>query len=360
MYFKRKELNTLILPELLQELNPDQIPLKLRYTSDIQYQKEVALALEQHRLTLSQQMNPEEHTHFLLKMATAFLESGLYGKAEAYFHETLNNLEHVQNSNSRELIRARCFFGYAVVFRELRKEQEKANEYFQKSWDTTGILNQRDFWVAKLQADICRNWGIFHLTTQHYLEAMDRFEQGIKIARQFPELRLFLIPLINYAGLAAGRAVPTRLTKNECDDFTDKAKKYFDEASNAYRDEISRDPTLKTDCQDYASHLYHRGLVCKITEDYEHAIQYLGDALRIRRECHYEGQQRGRIADILFDLGDAYLNSDNFHYARPALEEAKTIYAELDNKPKQAAVEDLLERCPQEEAATSLRCASTH
>ncbi|OGT43098.1 MAG: hypothetical protein A3F13_00720 [Gammaproteobacteria bacterium RIFCSPHIGHO2_12_FULL_40_19] len=358
MYFKPKELKTLTLPELLKELDPDQIPLNLRCTSDIQYQKEVALALGQHRLTLSQQMKPEEHTHFLLKMATAFLESGLYDEAQIYFHETSNSLAHAQASNFKEFIKARCLFGYAVVFRELRKDQEKANAYFKDSLDTTGILNQSDFKVAKLQADIYRNWGIFHLTTQHYLEAMDRFEQGIKIARQFPELSLFLIPLINYAGLAAGRAVPTRLTKNECDDFIKKAEGYFSEASDAYRQEISKKETLKTDCQDYASHLYHRGLVCKITEDYEHAIQYLGDALRIRRECHYEGQQRGRVADVLFDLGDAYLQSDNHDYAHAALEEAKTIYTELGNKTKQAAVEDLLEKYPQEQASSSLRCTA--
>src|SRR3990167_6380877 len=111
MYFKPKKLETLTLLELLQELDPEQISLHLHCISDIRYQKQVALALESHRSVLLDQMSSEERADFLLKMGTAFLESGLYEKAQTYFYEASRNFEHVQDLNLKKITKTQIRIG---------------------------------------------------------------------------------------------------------------------------------------------------------------------------------------------------------------------------------------------------------
>ena len=358
MYFKPKKLETLTLSELLQELDPDQISLHLHCISDIRYQKQVALALEPHRLVLLQQMNTGERSDFLLKMGTAFLESGLYEKAQACFYEASKNFEHVQDLNLKNFMRARCHFAYAIVFRELKKDHENANTHLRLSAEILSTVNQQDFRVLKLRTDIFLNRGIFCLTAQNYSFAMIYFGLANISASvgAFPELQHFCLSLSSYSGLAAARAArAVKDNESEKIGLSETAEKCFLDAGEAYHHKILEEKTLETDSQDYMFYLYHHGLLCVVKKDYQNAINYLEYASRICHQCNYEGRQKERLADVLFDLGDAYLKDDNHNLARAALGEAKTIYDDLKNKPKQKAVEDLLEKCPQ--ALSSLRCA---
>ena len=233
----------------------------------------------------------------MCKIATAFMECGLYAKAEQYYKTAA---ESAQN-----LLQAKCQFGVAVVQRELYKNSDRANELFAQATKMVDEVGDEDMQQkATPYADIARNQGISCLVKQDFPAVRAHFQRGIVCARDTSSLQNFLIPLLNYFALATARQAETvKSAGGDAQALFQEATPYFADARKKYLDYAEANAqVLDQGCQDWASHVYHDALAAFMMGDLSRAYIGYTKTYEIRVSCNLQGQQRNRLADVFADF----------------------------------------------------------
>src|SRR3989338_9396707 len=267
MPFDIKDPASLTTPELIKELDPHQIFFDFRWTKDIEYQKKVALEIEERWVEIekqwdeiSQDISFKERVDINQKLAVTFMECGLSEKSEKYYRRVLEQALQIDNADQRQLLIAQSHFGIGVIARELRKNTKEAEDCFEKALNQLSTLNSDDVSVCSLAANIERNRGIASLIAQQYGKAMQYFQNGINWTNKSTALNKFSIPLVNYLALATVRYAETVKARGEdVAELFAKATNGFKQAREMYLQYSTREE-LAQGCHDWGSHVYHSGL----------------------------------------------------------------------------------------------------
>src|SRR3990167_940365 len=238
--FKQKEIETLSITELLQELDPEKISRNLRWKSDTDYQSAVGVRvfswLQQSENNFQSLNTRDTLARVYQKLIIALIEGGKYKEARQCCDIIPKVISTSRDKSEQLQVEAYCQFGLALVARELDKNYEVADQNFSKGLRICKRLESVDLESScAISANFEKNKGIGFLPRKQYQNAKEHFARAIDMADK-AGLREFRIPLLNYLALAEAREGEQRKAAGDQNaaSMLSSALVHFKEANASY------------------------------------------------------------------------------------------------------------------------------
>ena len=327
------EIDTLSVEGLLQRFEPFEIGRHFRRNCEINYYWKLShrvIALY-HEKTLM--LSSTEEAILLQNLCFSHIQKGEHKKALDFFIRA-ENLKDKINVADLPLFQARQAQTRGPMLRDSGQPetaQQSIDMLMEGLVYCKQVSNLSKRYLA--EANILRDLALGYLKQQDYQNAQKYFQIGLDSATQ-GGMSLFSFAMENYLALATARLgmkIENEGNPQKGRSLFESAVKQFNEVTEKYliyNEEYQQqhgDPMLP-DCQDYASHTFHKGLAQCEGKEFKGAIPSLLIALQLRQDLNLKGQLSNRVAEVMEWLAKAYLGANELKEAWHYANEAQTIY----------------------------------
>ena len=293
------------------------------------------------------QISQEKKAFFWQNISFAHLQKGLHNEARGYWHIAEGYKKLISSPKDLVLFEARQAQIRGSLYRELDGNPDAGIAVL-----TDGLVQCEKIADTDLrylsELNIRRDLSLCHLKKKEHATALFIVNEDLSIAQDIAGFELFCYPLSNYAALctnflakekeslAGPSEESAQLFKDAEEQFFAVNKSYcdYDKAYMARHHE-----SMLTDCQDWASHVFHFGIFCYERGRYDEALIHFQEAKRVRVAFNLQGQLQNRVAEVCEWLAKTYFAKGDLGNARAQIDEALDIYQNRLQEPDLGGIE---------------------